>query len=131
MISTKGRYAIRFMIDLAANDNGAPIPLDIVAARHEISKKYLEIIAQMLVKGKLVKGTSGKGGGYYLTKKPEEYTVYDILELTEGSMSPVACLEKDAEPCSFRAKCKTISMWEGYSKLQYDYFSNITIKDLL
>lgn len=131
MISTKGRYAIRLIIDLSENDTGAPVPLDAIAARQDISKKYLESIVKILVTGHLVKGASGKGGGYYLTKKPEEYKIYDILELTEGSLSSVACLEKGAETCAHRDKCRTISMWEGYNKLTKEYFSNITIKDLL
>ena len=131
MISTKGRYAIRLMIDLAENNAGSPIPLDAIATRQNISKKYLESIVKILVGGKLVKGASGKGGGYYLTKQPEEYTVYDILELTEGTLSSVACLEEGAEECALKDKCRTISMWSGYNKLTKDYFSNITIKDLL
>lgn len=131
MISTKGRYAIRLMIDLAENKTGAPIPLDAIAARQNISKKYLESIVKILVTGNIVKGTSGKGGGYFLTKSPDSYTILDILELTEGSLSSVACLDKGAEVCPLKSNCKTISMWEGYNKLTQDYFSNITIKDLL
>lgn len=131
MISTKGRYAIRLMIDLAENNTGSPIPLDAIATRQDISKKYLESIVKLLVQGKLVKGASGKGGGYFLTKDPSAYTILDILELTEGSMSSVACLEKGAEKCPHKRKCKTISMWDGYNKLTNDYFSKITIKDLL
>lgn len=131
MISTKGRYAIRLIIDVAENSNGSPVTLDAIATRQGISKKYLESIVKLLVTGKLVKGTSGKGGGYSLTKLPEEYHILDILELTEGSLSSVACLEKGAEKCPFEAKCKTVSMWKGYNNLTRDYFSRITIKDLL
>ncbi len=131
MISTKGRYAIRLMIDLAENYSGSPITLDAIATRQDISKKYLESIVKLLVSGKLVKGTSGKGGGYFLTREPEDYRILDILELTEGSLASVACLESDAEACPYVDKCKTISMWKGYNNLTRDYFSKITIKDLL
>ena len=92
MISTKGRYALRVMIDLAQNDNGSYIPLKDIAERQEISKKYLEIIVKEMVAGGLVKGASGKGGGYKLLRKPEKYTVGEIIELMEGSLSSVACL---------------------------------------
>lgn len=131
MISTKGRYAIRLMIDLAENNTGSPIPLDAIAKRQDISKKYLESIVKLLVTGKFVKGTSGKGGGYYLTREPSEYSVLDVLQLTEGSLSSVACLEEGAQQCPRRSECKTISMWDGYNRLTQDYFSKITIKDLL
>lgn len=131
MISTKGRYAIRLMIDLAEQNSDTPVPLDAIALRQDISKKYLESIVKLLVTGKLVKGTSGKGGGYFLTKSPEEYSIIEILKLTEGSLATVACLEDGAEECPHATKCKTLSMWKGYDKLTYDYFSKITIKDLL
>ncbi len=131
MISTKGRYAIRLIIDLAENNSSSPVALDAIATRQNISKKYLESIVKLLVQGKLVKGTSGKGGGYYLTKDPSEYRILDILELTEGSLSSVACLEAGAEKCPQADKCKTISMWRGYNDLTKEYFSKITIKDLL
>lgn len=131
MISTKGRYAIRLMIDIAEQNSEKPVPLDDIAMRQGISKKYLESIVKLLVVGKLVKGASGKGGGYYLTKAPEEYTIYEILKLTEGSLSSVACLEEGAEECPRIDKCKTVSMWRGYDKLMIDYFNGITIKDLL
>lgn len=131
MISTKGRYAIRLMIDLAEQNSDTPIPLDTIASRQDISKKYLESIVKLLVTGKLVKGASGKHGGYSLIRKPEEYTILEILQLTEGSMATVACLEEGAEECKRIDKCKTVSMWRGYDELIKDYFSKITIKDLL
>lgn len=131
MISTKGRYAIRLMIDLAEQHSDTPIPLDTIAMRQDISKKYLESIVKILVTGKLVKGASGKNGGYSLTRKPEEYTILEILKLTEGSMATVACLEEDAEECPRMEKCKTLSMWKGYDNLVNDYFSKIRISDLL
>lgn len=131
MISTKGRYAIRLMIDLAEQEEGTLVPLDTIATRQDISKKYLESIAKLLVDGKLVKGASGKKGGYCLTRKPEEYTILEILKTTEGSMATVACLEDGAEECPRADKCKTVGMWKGYDNLVSDYFSHITIKDLL
>lgn len=131
MISTKGRYAIRLMIDLAEQNSEVPVPLDSIALRQDISKKYLESIVKLLVAGKLVKGASGKHGGYSLIRKPEEYTILEILKLTEGSMATVACLEDGAEECPRIEKCKTISMWRGYDELVNDYFSKITVKDLL
>lgn len=131
MISTKGRYAINLMIDLAEQDSSVPVPLDAVALRQGLSKKYLESIVKMLVQGGLVRGTSGKGGGYSLTRSPEEYPIIEILNLTENSLTTVACLEADADDCPHMSTCKTISMWRGYDKLTQDYFSKITIKDLM
>lgn len=131
MISTKGRYAIRLMIDLAEQNSDTPVPLDSIATRQDISKKYLESIVKLLVTGKLVRGASGKNGGYFLTRKPDEYTIMEILKLTEGSMATVACLEDGAEECPRLDKCKTVSMWRGYDNMVNDYFSKITIKDLL
>ena len=131
MISTKGRYAIRLMIDLAEQNTDKPTTLDAIATRQDISKKYLESIVKSLVAARLVKGTSGKGGGYFLTRKPEEYSVYEILRITGGSLSTVACLEDGAEKCPREEKCKTISMWRNYDRMVKDYFSNISIRDLL
>lgn len=131
MVSTKGRYAIRFMIDLAEQAQGVPIPLDDIARRQEISKKYLEIVVKLLVSGKLVKGTSGKGGGYRLLRKPEEYTVWEILKATEGSMATVACLEEDAETCPRESACRTLPMWKQFDAMVHDFFCQITLADLL
>lgn len=131
MISTKGRYAIRLMIDLAEQNSDNPVTLDSIAARQDISKKYLESIVKMLVAGHLVKGASGKHGGYTLIKSPDEITILEILRLTEGSMATVSCLEEDAEECPRLDKCKTLKMWQGYDNLVNEYFSKITIKDLL
>lgn len=131
MISTKGRYAIRLMIDLAEQNTDKPTTLDAIATRQDISKKYLESIVKSLVAASLVKGTSGKGGGYFLTRRPEEYPVYEILRITEGSLSTVACLEDGAEKCPREEKCKTISMWRNYDRMVKEYFSNISIRDLL
>lgn len=131
MISTKGRYAIRFLIDLAEQPEGIPVPLEDISARQGISKKYLEIVVKLLVSGKLVKGTSGKGGGYRLLRRPEEYTVGEILELTEGSLATVACLKADAESCPREDVCKTLPMWKKFDTIVHDYFFHITIADLV
>ena len=131
MISTKGRYALRFMMDLAEQPEGSIVPLDAVATRQNISKKYLEIIVKILVKGKLVKGTSGKGGGYRLTRSPEEYSVGEILKLAEGSLAPVACLQPDAEPCARESFCKTMPMWREFDELVHDFFYGKKLTDLL
>lgn len=130
MISTKGRYAIRFMIDLAEQTEGVPVPLEDTAERQGISKKYLESVVKLLVKEKLVKGASGKGGGYRLLRKPNEYTIREILEVTEGTLASVACLQKDAEDCVRKPKCKTLPMWIKFDQLVNDYFNGITIEDL-
>lgn len=131
MISTKGRYALRVMIDLAENQKENYIPMKEVAERQALSLKYLERIMPLLIKSALIEGVHGKGGGYRLTRKPEEYTVKEILTVTEGDLAPIACLHKDAEPCERRPQCRTIAMWEGYYKLINDYFSAITIADLM
>ena len=120
MISSKGRYALRVMIDLARQNSDGYVPLKEIAERQNISKKYLEIIAKELVNAKLLKGVSGKGGGYKLTRSPEEYTVGEVLRLTEGDLAPVACLSADATPCERVAECRTLSMWKGYYDLALD-----------
>lgn len=132
MITTKGICAIRFMMDLAEHTQEKLIPLDDTADRQALSKKYLEIVVKDLVRGKLVKGVSGKGGGYCLTRAPEEYTVAEILELTEGTLAPVACLAEDAEPCCNSEKCEAMMpMWRGLNTMIHDYFAGITIADLV
>ena len=131
MISTRGRYAIRVLIDLAENDNGCYIPLKDIAARQDISKKYLEIIVKDMVSGGLLVGASGKGGGYKLCRKPEEYTVGEILELMEGSFATVACLADDAAPCPRAKECQTLPLWEEYDKITHDYFYSKHLSDLL
>lgn len=131
MISTKGRYAVRFMIDLAEQPEGVPVPLEDAARRQNISKKYLETIVSFLVKAKLVKGSSGKGGGYRLIRKPAEYTVGEILKITEGTLATVACLEEEAEVCPRKDFCKTLPMWKKYDAMVHDFFYGITIEDLV
>lgn len=131
MISTRGRYAIRFLIDLAEQPEEAPVPLEDIAQRQGISKKYLEIVVKLLVTAKLVKGTSGKGGGYRLLRKPEEYTIGEILLVTEGTLAPVSCLDAGAEACPRGAHCKTLPMWQKFDELVYGYFNGITLADVL
>ena len=127
MISTKARYALRVMIDLAEHQDAGYIPLKDIAARQEISEKYLEIIIKILVKGKMLKGLRGKGGGYILTREPSEYIVGDIIELTEGPLAPVACLQPDAEVCNRKDICVTLPLWEKYYTLVHDFFFHIKV----
>ena len=131
MISTKARYALRVMIDLAEHQDAGYIPLKDIAARQEISEKYLEIIIKILVKGKMLKGLRGKGGGYILTREPSKYIVGDIIELTEGPLAPVACLQPDAEVCNRKDICVTLPLWEKYYTLVHDFFFHITLEDVI
>jgi len=130
MISTKGRYALRVMIDLAEHYGDSYIPLKDVAGRQGISKKYLEIIVKELVSGKLVTGVSGKGGGYRLCRKPEEYSVGEILEKTEGPLAAVSCLSCGAEPCPRASDCQTLPMWAEYDRLTHDFFYGKRLSEL-
>ena len=131
MFSTKGRYALRVMIDLAQQKCEDYIPLEVIAQRQGISKKYLEIILKTLVQHQLLKGLRGKGGGYKLTRKPEEYPVGEILELTEGSLASVACTQEGATPCERRDVCSTYSMWAKFDGMVHDFFFGITLADLV
>lgn len=131
MISTRGRYAIRVMVDLAEHADGGYTPLKEVAARQEISQKYLEAIMTSLSKAGLVEGAHGKGGGYRLCRPPEDYRISDILKHTEGSMAPVACLEQGAKPCPRAADCRTLPMWKKLDRLLGDFFHGITVADLM
>ena len=130
MISTRGRYALRVMIDLAKQPADHYIPLKDIADRQGISKKYLEIIVRDLVNGKLVTGISGKGGGYRLSRKPEDIPVGEIIELTEGTMSSVACLENGAELCPRADMCETLPMWKEYNRMIHDFFYSKRLSDL-
>lgn len=130
-ISTRGRYAIRVMLDLAEHDKGQYIPLMDIAKRQEVSEKYLESIVSVLSKNKFVHALRGKGGGYRLSRTPGEYTVGSILRLTEGSLAPVACLEDERNLCERAAECRTLNMWQGFYKLINEYFDGITLEDLM
>ena len=131
MVSTKGRYALRVMLDLASNNLGNFVPLKEIAERQEISKKYLEIIVKDLVKGKMIIGSSGKGGGYKLLKTPGEYTVGEILEVTEGPFVTVACLSPDAMKCPRAAHCKTLPLWSEFDKMVRNFFYSKKLSDLI
>jgi Rrf2 family protein len=131
MISTRGRYALRVMIDLAENNTGEYIPLKDIAERQEISKKYLEIIVKDMVTGGLIVGASGKGGGYKLVKKPEKYTVGEILELMEGTLNSVVCLADKNYICTRRKQCKTLPIWKEFDDIVHDYFYGKKLTDLL
>ena len=131
MISTKGRYAVRVMIDLAQQDTDKYIPLKDIAARQDVSKKYLEIIVKDMVAGGLLVGASGKGGGYKLVRKPEEYTIGEILELMEGPLVTVACQLKNAPPCPRAEGCKTLPLWSEYDQLTHDFFYRKRLSDLV
>lgn len=131
LISSRGRYALRVMIDLAEHDDGAYIPMKEVAQRQDISLKYLERILPILVSAKLVEGLHGKGGGYRLTRKPEDYRISEILRLTEGDLAPVACLECNAEKCRRTAECRTLPMWMELNRRVNEYLDSVTIADLM
>lgn len=131
MISTKGRYALRVMIDLAEHCNGEYIPMKDVVKRQQVSQKYVERIMTMLSKADFVEAVHGKGGGYRLNRSPDEYIVGDILRLTEGSLAPVACLDCDAEECERADQCRTLPMWRELNNRITDFFDGITIADLM
>lgn len=131
MISTRGRYAIRVLIDLAEHRGEVFTPMKEVAKRQEISLKYLEKIMPLLSKAGLVEGQHGKGGGYRLTREPESYRIGDILRLTEVDLAPVACLSAPVNTCQRAAYCRTLPMWQRYYEMTLDYFDSITIRDLM
>lgn len=131
IVSTRGRYALRVMLDLAEHQNQDRIPLKEIAERQDISQKYMEAIMTLLSKAKFVDAVHGKGGGYKLNRKPEEYKVGDLLRLTEGSLAPVACLTSDAEPCPKKGVCKTLPMWTKLDSLVENYLDSITLADLI
>lgn len=131
MISTRGRYALRVMIDLAEHTDDGYIPMKEVANRQGISLKYLERIMPALSKSSLVEGVHGKGGGYRLSRPPQDYTIGEILTLTEGSLAPVACLECGAKPCNRAASCKTLPLWSKLDDMITEYLSSVTLADLI
>lgn len=131
MISTKGRYALRVMIDLAQHNSGTYIPLLDIAKRQEISEKYLEGIVSMLSKKSFVDSLRGKGGGYRLNRAPDAYTVASILRATEGSLAPVACLEENPMTCKRASQCYTLGMWKKLYEMINNFFEGITLLDLI
>lgn len=130
LVSTKGRYALRVMIDLTEHPADGFVPLKEIAQRQEISEKYLESIIKLLVKAGLLQGLRGKGGGYRMAIAPERLTVGRVLKLTEGSLSPVACLEENASPCLRSPDCRTLPLWQGLEKVIDEYLGSVTIADL-
>ncbi len=130
-ISTKGRYALRMLLDLAEHKNNGFIALKDIAARQGISKKYLEQIVPLLNKSDFLLVNRGFQGGYMLAKSPEKYTVGDILRITEGSLAPVACLEQSPVQCERSADCPTLPIWQGLERVINEYLDNITLQDIL
>ncbi|MDE7245858.1 MAG: Rrf2 family transcriptional regulator [Oscillospiraceae bacterium] len=131
LVSTKGRYALRVLIDMAEHQSEDYVPLKEIARRQEISEKYLESIVKTLVKGGVLTGLRGKGGGYRLSGPPERYKVRDILHLTEGSLAPIACLEQDAPPCTRSSSCRTRELWQGLQRTIDEYLDRYTVADLM
>lgn len=131
MISTKGRYSIRILLDLAEHRNGRYIPMKDVAARQDVSLKYIEKLVPALKSAGLIESSHGIGGGYRLTREPEQYTLWEILKLAEGDLAPVSCLQENAAVCARAAECRTLPVWENYYRLTKDYFSGITLADLM
>lgn len=131
MISSRGRYALRVMIDLAENQKNGLIPMKDVAEHQGISLKYLEKILPALSRSGYIEGTHGKGGGYRLARAPESCRVGDILRLTEGGLTPVSCAECSGEGCDRKDSCRTIAMWKELDRLVNDYLDGITLADLM
>ncbi len=129
-ISTKGRYALRMMIDLAENSKGTYVALKDISARQEISLKYLEQIVTLLGKAGLIRSLRGPSGGYMLSKKPHEYTAGDIIRATEGELSPVDCVEEGTVKCPRGGSCPTVDFWQGLFGVINDYIDNTTLQDL-
>ena len=130
-ISTKGRYALRMLVDLAEHKNCGFIALKDIAERQDISKKYLEQIIPILNRSDILKTTRGSQGGYMLSKSPDKYTVGEILRLTEGNLAPVDCLNQDPIECERSGDCPTLPVWQGLSRVINEYLDSITLQDLL
>ena len=130
-LSTRGRYALRLMLDLALQPEGSCTSLRAVSGRQEISLKYLERIVPLLTRARLLEGQSGKGGGYRLGRPAEEIRVGDVLRLTEGDLAPVSCLSCGAAPCPRAASCRTLPMWQEYARRTNEFFDGITLADLM
>lgn len=129
-ISTKGRYAVRAMLDLAVNSGGEFIPLKDISKRQNIPVKYMEQIISLFVKAGCLRSTRGKSGGYMLAKPPKSYTIGDILRITEGELSVVSCLEDEVNTCPRSAVCPTLKVWKGLNKVINDYVDSVTLQDL-
>ncbi len=131
IISTRGRYALRILIDIAENSDGSYIPLKVIAERQGISLKYLEQILPVLTQNNVIEGIQGRGGGYRLVRKPEEYKVGDILRLTENDVTAVSCLGSDAKPCARRDECRTLPLWIKLNEVVNDYLDSVALSDLV
>ena len=131
MISTKGRYSIRILLDLAEHRNGGYIPMKEVAARQDISLKYIEKLMPALKAAGFIESVHGIGGGYRLAREPETYTLWDILLRSEGDLAPVSCLSCGAAPCPRAASCRTLPMWQEYARRTNEFFDGITLADLM
>ena len=131
MISTRGRYALRILVDLAEACAESFVTLREIAERQAISEKYLESIVKLLVRADILEGLRGKGGGYRLARSPEEINVLGVLRLTEGSLAPVACLEENSRPCARAAQCRTLPLWKGLNDVVTEYLGGFTIRDLM
>lgn len=130
MISTKGRYALRILVDLAENSSAGYVTLSAVAGRQEISEKYLESIGKDLVRAGFLLGLRGKGGGYRLSRPADQIRVLDVLRVMEGTLAPVACLAEGSAPCARAARCRTLPLWQGLDKVVTDYLQSYTVQDL-
>lgn len=130
-ISTKGRYALRVMLDLAMHDNGNFIPLKDIAKRQELTVKYLEQIISSLNKAGYLQSLRGNSGGYRLIKKPEQYIVGDILRISEGDLAPIACLKEEKPVCPRSDECITLPFWQGLDKVINEYVDGITLQDII
>lgn len=131
LVSTKGRYALRIFMELASRPQGEYVSLDDIAEAQDVSEKYLESIVRGLVKSKLLAGQRGRGGGYRLTRLPEEYSVGEILKYTEGSLAPVSCLDCSPNPCERAGACRTLPMWKRLDSIICDYLNSVTLADLM
>ncbi len=131
LISTKGRYALRILVDMAEHEGEGYIHLQEVARRQDISEKYLESIVRELVKAGIVSGQRGKGGGYRLCRSPEQINVGEVLRLMEGTLAPVACLVENAAPCTRAARCRTLDFWQGLDRAIREYAAGYTVGDMM
>ena len=131
LISTKGRYALRMMTDLAEHGKEGPVSLASIASRQEISLKYLERIMPLLTRAGFVVGASGKGGGYRLTRKPSEYSAGEILRVTEGTLAPVACLECESNTCPRHERCRTLPVWTKLEERMNEYLNGVNLEDII
>lgn len=131
MISTKGRYALRVMVDLAEANKESYVPLKEIATRQNISQKYLESIMTVLSKNDMIDALHGKGGGYRLNREPSAYKVGEILKITEGTLAPVSCLDCSSTPCKQGAECRTLPMWKELNDIISNYLDSVSLEDLM